>query len=425
MGGMWDSVSFPTCSWSRGSKLWLVDDPVYFLVHRMIGCVGCFRADMVTTDLLVRAQMFEIEWFECLNWSYQLEFTDLKDFNNEAFRLNLRLPSKDSWVEYFLTKTPLRVHPDTSSSTNPMTCVHTCTGVYLLAETAPLGKALMCSKKWIHYRPGVDPHICSASIMYLPGARRISSVELCNAPQFDECCIGPQFSARDLARCNQQFRTLFKHGCSTCLYRDLWIRFPGDYDWMGKELKAWLRFAGVFRLYFICTEGVVSWLRMLPMHQSNVVFSCFLFDSQNVPSIILSFGIVPHGCVPMISRSLLLDYNCSNHKVMTEKYWPFWGQEHRPALWRSYSTTGYYQSDSTPERSYHFRNCEMRRKTGEEAIVKVTSDLSALWLGKLKCWCYQMAEGSADIYTASGWLYVRRRWMQSLIDLTPRLPRLM
>lgn len=63
------------------------------------------------------------------------------------------------------------------------------------------------------------------------------------------------------------------------------------------------------------------------------------------------------------------------------------------ALLSSYSTTGYYQSDSTPERSYHFRNCEMRRKTGEAAIVKVTSDLSALWLGKLKCWCYQMAEG--------------------------------
>lgn len=52
-----------------------------------------------------------------------------------------------------------------SISTNPMACVCICTCVYLLAVTAPLGKALMCSKKWIHYRPRVDPHICSASIM--------------------------------------------------------------------------------------------------------------------------------------------------------------------------------------------------------------------------------------------------------------------
>lgn len=43
--------------------------------------------------------------------------------------------------------------------------------------------------------------------------------------------------------------------------------------------------------------------------------------------IFFSFRIVPHGWVPMISRSHLPDYNCSNHKVMTEKYWSFWREK--------------------------------------------------------------------------------------------------
>lgn len=57
---------------------------------------------------------------------------------------------------------------------------------------------------------------------------------------------------------------------------------------------------------------------------------------------------------------------------------------------------------SIPQRNYPFGNWQLKRKT-EEAVLKVTSGLSALLFGKLNRYCYQIEE--ADEHTSTGWIW--------------------
>lgn len=98
---------------------------------------------------------------------------------------------------------------------------------------------------------------------------------------------------------------------------------------------------------------------------------CFLFFSECAFPIFFSFRILPHGWVQMMIRSLLLNNKCSNHKVMTEKYWPFWCL--RVSLVFDILKVWLAAIESQIQRG--IITLEMKRKTGE-AVLKVT-DVSA------------------------------------------------
>lgn len=175
----------------------------------------------------------------------------------------------------------------------------------MLAITALLGKALICSKKWIHYRSLVDPHICSASIMCLPGGSldkecgiTLHSPSLISAAQNVPWCIHPFITDWFFIlyflnmTAGTVWREIYEYVIQEMMIvsvKEWWVESILEVSWLvsGSEEET---FADAFQLSLISTEGVVSreWNlpHSLPMHQNKVCihFLCSILDSQSVPS---------------------------------------------------------------------------------------------------------------------------------------------
>lgn len=141
----------------------------------------------------------------------------------------------------------------------------------------------------------------------------------------------------------------------------------------------------------------------------NTLYSILIF---------FSFCIIPHGWAPMITRSHLPDYNCSNHEVMTDKYWPFWREKCFSVALLVDILLVWLAAIETilPWRgiiSFQQMWSEERNWKSNVSVLKVTSDLSALWPWQIKMLVLSDG-GRLSGYTHHVWLAehtVCRRWI--------------